>query len=136
MDLLEVPSWKLFMYSSILSPSFGRTVVRFGMKKTSWIGEISRGMIICSKSGLYIFERCMRSCIQSDVKCISEVVCFPFAFVFVKLNLIHPQFLEGLLLLPLYISIGAIFSPISIASVGVNFIALRKKLHGPSLSFI
>lgn len=45
----------------------------------------------------------MRSCIQSDVKCISEVVCFPFAFVFVKLNLIHPQFLEGLVLLPLYL---------------------------------
>ena len=73
MDLCEVPSWKFFMYSSVLSPSFGSTVVNFGMKKTSWIDEISEGMTICSKSNFRVFERCMRSVLQSDVKCISGV---------------------------------------------------------------
>ena len=33
MDLPEVASWKLLMCSSVLSPSFGSTVVRSGMKK-------------------------------------------------------------------------------------------------------
>ena len=47
MDLSEVPSWKLFIYSSVISLSFFvSTVVRFGMKKTSWIGKIFGGITI------------------------------------------------------------------------------------------
>lgn len=47
MVLSDMPSWKLFNCSSAFSLSFGSKVVRFGMKKTSWISEISGEMTIC-----------------------------------------------------------------------------------------
>ena len=78
------------MYSSVLSLSFDSTVVRFGIKKISCIGEISGGMTICSKSNLCVLERCMTSCLQSDFKYLSGVVCFPFV-VFVIFVLIYIQ---------------------------------------------
>ena len=98
MDLSEVPSqnfWCIPLYSLL----FGNTFVRHGMKRASWIDEISWGMTICSMSNLYVFERCVRSYIQNDVKCISLVFCFSF-LVFVIFLLIHPQFFEGVSLLP------------------------------------
>lgn len=97
MDLSEVQSQN-FWCTPLYSLLFGNTLVRHGMKKASWIDEISWGMAICSMSNLCVFERCVRSYIQNDVKCISGVFCFSFV-VFVIFLLIHSQFFLRILLL-------------------------------------
>ena len=121
MDFSEVPSSKLFMYSSVLSPSFGSIVVRFGMKKISWISEISG--TICFKS--VFFRDAWRVVYKMILSALVELFVshfHSFKKSFIAFICCHFYNLR---------SVGAIFSLLSRASVGVDFIALRISFMDP-----